>query len=136
MKIFSLLTNITANIINVSNNIMLSFFFYFFYFINIKFSFFSYLNRSFFWNYSYLGVFLGFVFFGLLISWLDKKLRNSNSLSTILILSVFSPFFFIAWRGSYSSQLVYTLFSIMPVLVIILLHKMLKELPIQNNKDI
>jgi hypothetical protein len=85
-----------------------------------------------FWNFSFFGVFFGFFFLSLIIKSLDSILYKTKSLSTIYLLSVLSPFFFIIWRGAYSSELVYTLISIIPILLLILLHKFFKELPIRR----
>ena len=88
------------------------------------------------WNLSVFGVFFGFFLIAIIIKNLDRILFNTRSLTTVYVLAVFSPFFFIIWRGAYSSELVYTLISIIPVFLTILFHKLLKELPIQNNKEL
>ncbi len=93
------------------------------------------LVGEFYWNLSIFGTFFGLFLIAIIIKNLDRILFNTRSLSTVYVLSVFSPFFFVIWRGAYSSELVYTLISIMPILVITLLHKILKELPILNNKQ-
>lgn len=83
-----------------------------------------------FWNFSIFGVIFGFFFLSLLIKNLDSILYKTKSLSTVYLLSILAPFFFIIWRGAYSSELVYTLISIIPILSLVLIHKLLYELPI------
>ncbi len=86
------------------------------------------LVGDFFWNFSYVGVFLGFVFLAALISWLDKILFRCQSSSLLIILSLFAPFFFIIWRGAYSSSLIYTFISLTPLLFLISMHSGFKEI--------
>ena len=93
------------------------------------------LSGDFFWNFSYFGAFMGFLFFGFLIMFFDKKTHNCNSLSSLILIGVSIPFFFVVWRGAFSSQLIYTLFSIMPLLGLILIHKIFKEFKISINKN-
>ena len=94
------------------------------------------LSGDFFWNFSYFGVFMGFLFFGFFIMLFDKKTHYCNSLSSLILIGVSIPFFFVVWRGAFSSQLIYTLFSIMPLLGLILIHKFFKEFKISINKNL
>ena len=91
------------------------------------------LVGEFYWNLSIFGTFFGFFLIAILIKNLDKILFNTRSISTVYVLAAFSPFFFIIWRGAYSSELVYTLISLIPIVFLIVLHKIFAELPIKKN---
>ena len=45
-------------------------------------------------------------------------------------MAVLIPFFFVSWRGAFSSQLIYTAFSIIPLIFLIILHKIFIEFKI------
>ncbi len=82
------------------------------------------------WNFSFFGVFFGLLLLAIIIKNLDFILSKTKSLSTIYFLSVLTPFFFVIWRGAYSSELVYSLVSLFPIFLLVFLHKLFKELPI------
>ena len=86
-----------------------------------------------FWNFSYFGAFMGFIIFGFLIIWFDKKTHYCNSTSSLIILGTFFPFFFIMWRGAFSTQLIYAIYSLIPIFVLILFHKIFKEFNISKS---
>ena len=88
-----------------------------------------------FWNFSYFGVFTGLLILALIIRSIDNVLCKTESLSTIYLLTILVPFFFIIWRGAFSSELVYTLISMIPIIFLIFLHKLFKELPQYRNSD-
>ena len=88
-----------------------------------------------FWNFSYFGVFIGLLFLAMIIRSIDNVLCKTKSLSTIYMLTILVPFFFVIWRGAFSSELVYTLISMIPIVFLIFLHKLLKELPKYSNSD-
>ena len=91
------------------------------------------LVGEFYWNLSIFGTFFGFFLIAILIKNLDKILFNTRSISTVYVLAAFSPFFFIIWRGAYSSELIYTLISLIPIVFLIVLHKIFAELPLKKN---
>tara|TARA_B100000886_G_C20424902_1_gene493438 strand:+ start:249 stop:1577 length:1329 start_codon:yes stop_codon:yes gene_type:complete len=91
------------------------------------------LVGEFYWNLSIFGTFFGFFLIAILIKNLDKILFNTRSISTVYVLAASSPFFFIIWRGAYSSELVYTLISLIPIVFLIVLHKIFAELPLKKN---
>ncbi len=88
-----------------------------------------------FWNFSYFGVFIGLLFLAMIIRSIDNVLCKTKSLSTIYMLTILVPFFFVIWRGAFSSELIYTLISMIPIVFLIFLHKLLKELPRHSNSD-
>ncbi len=91
------------------------------------------LVGDFFWNFSYFGAFMGFLIFGFLIIWFDKKTHYCNSISSLIVLGTFFPFFFVMWRGAFSTQLIYAIYSLIPIFVLILLHKFFKEFNISKS---
>ena len=46
-----------------------------------------------------------------------------------MFIVVLIPFFFVSWRGAFNSQLIYTVFSIIP-LIFLILHKIFIEFKI------
>lgn len=88
------------------------------------------LVGDFFWNFSFFGPFMGFVIFGFLIIFFDKKIHHCKSITSLMFMAVLIPFFFVSWRGAFSSQLIYTAFSIIPLIFLIILHKIFIEFKI------
>lgn len=80
-----------------------------------------------FWNGGIFAIFCGFFFLGLIISILDRALLSTSKLNTIIILC-FAPYFFLLWRGAFSTELVYTTISIILLLSIVFFLKIINLL--------
>ena len=81
------------------------------------------------------GVFMGFLFLVFSLCYLIKR----HIIVIFIIINThwsINTIFFRCMEGAFSSQLIYTLFSIMPLLGLILIHKFFKEFKISINKNL